>query len=457
MAGTVSTCRFLERRESFMSMRLLSASLTTAALAFAAASLAAAKPPDLPSDSRDTCEAERDLQGQSVSNDPVPELNTRRQSDSGAQPPAADPVKHEHARRMYLIGERCRKKGDLDMAQNCYEETRRLCPVSPYADKAVGRLQQVKAAREASAKAEIDNYEIQLDIPGPLGGGVRSKEEYDAWVKQAAAKQILPSPEDVAQAKQRFEEERKLALQKQQAEARILYLIGERSREGGDKAMARHCFEEAGRLGSRCAYGRKALERLREIDADQGGEEASEPMEEPPPPPQQQSRRMKRIKDWLLQTQGEPRRLAVDLPAVDHLIVHDFDRLLADTEEQAAGLTIVPEDGASTGDEEEQDNPLMPCGGLSPPITLFVEPAPRDLIVHVQTAQTGDVQVGASADLSDWLRTTVRSLNGVGSLKIDAARLGDLLAEGEGALRALGCALVEDAGGQRYVVYPARR
>lgn len=48
--------------------------------------------------------------------------------------------RHAQAKHLYRIGERCRRRGDMDMARNCYQEVCRLTPKSPYGLLAAGQL-----------------------------------------------------------------------------------------------------------------------------------------------------------------------------------------------------------------------------------------------------------------------------------------------------------------------------
>src|SRR5205823_3022409 len=91
------------------------------------------------------------------------------------------------------------------------------------------------------------------------------------------------------------------------------------------------------------------------------------------------------------------------------------------------------------------------------PPELFITPPAGDLMLREDvTAGPETAAPAACEDLSDWLRQTVRLLKGgAGTLRIDAARLGRLMAQGEDALRELGCAVVHECG-RSYVVYPGR-
>jgi hypothetical protein len=55
---------------------------------------------------------------------------------------------------MYLIGERCRRVGDLDMASNCYREAQLLCPQSTAARQALKRLHQIEAGHTGGVEEQ---------------------------------------------------------------------------------------------------------------------------------------------------------------------------------------------------------------------------------------------------------------------------------------------------------------
>jgi hypothetical protein len=156
---------------------------------------------------------------------------------------ASSPDDLAAARRMYRIGERCRRKGDLDMAYNCYQETLRLCPNSPYAPVACERAAEVAARKPAAAAS--------------------GEEETDAPPPAAAAEE--PSPES--------------------ADARTMFVIGERCRRQGDVDMACNCYREAQLMAPDSSYGRLALKRLRQIGAGRLGDAAEK---EPALPPKQE-------------------------------------------------------------------------------------------------------------------------------------------------------------------------
>ncbi len=374
-----------------MSMkRLARACLTGAALCLAVAP-AAAHPPDLPVDTRDEC---------------IPQLDTHVQP-AGA-PAASDPARMEHARRMYLIAERCRRAGDLEMARNCYQETRLLCPDSAYAHKAAQRIRRMSVRTAVPSEGDSEEQE-PAEAPPEGRASLLREADYGKMV-----------------------------------EAKVLFYVGERCRRGGDLDMAYRCYEEAHRACPQCRHGKKALQRMRRIDEDRQTNARAGEGQEPPLAPRVNEVRIEPV-----------------FPMIDPQIVPAFDRLLAQ-EGQIAGaaLDLVEETSrpAPAGAEEAEEDYLPgPCGDTCPDsemLRLFIEPPPRDLVlcpVHGEEAQDS----AACEDLSDWLRQAVRTMGGAGSLRIDAARLGRLMAQGEGAVRALGCTVVHECG-RAYVVYPAR-
>jgi hypothetical protein len=77
---------------------------------------------------------------------------------------------------MFLIAERCRRQGDLDMAANCYQETHLLCPDCVYGRKAIERLHALETRRVTeTAPAEAEEQES----PKPEQGSfLRDKERH---------------------------------------------------------------------------------------------------------------------------------------------------------------------------------------------------------------------------------------------------------------------------------------
>jgi hypothetical protein len=140
------------------------------------------------------------------------------------------------ARRMYQIGQRCARTGDLDMARNCFQETHLLAPTSRYGRHAIDRLSEIELRQATDETSDAEQQE-------------------------------QPS-ERATQANQR-------------RSARQMYRIGQRCQRAGDHDMAINCFTEAKLLCPNGTYGRLAAQRLDEIEAQHAADEQAEPCEEP--------------------------------------------------------------------------------------------------------------------------------------------------------------------------------
>jgi hypothetical protein len=122
------------------------------------------------------------------------------------------------------------------MAYNCYDETLRLCPNSPYTPVACKRAADLVARKAPAASGE---------------------EEAEAPPPPPAAEDASPEAND----------------------ARAMYQIGERCRRRGDLAMACNCYREAQLMAPDSTYGRQASKRLRQIQA---GRQTDAEEQEPP-------------------------------------------------------------------------------------------------------------------------------------------------------------------------------
>jgi hypothetical protein len=594
-----------------MSMkRLARACLTAAALCLAgAAAAAAARPPDLPLDVKDNCVPGGEEQCESKAPQGCPG-SCGFVVRTGDRAVKIDPVRESQARKMYLIGERCRRCGDLDMAENCYHETKLICPDGDYARKADRRIAQVKAmraladeevgeeqeppkeAKEEGSILRIKHNELSPPehINPPLPSETRTEdpageaqakvmyliaercrrcgdldmaEQCYAEVKLysadgvyarkaerrlaqlramrgAADKDVgeeqepvnempptegtkpglsnmgyeVPPPPDGGSSLWRFE----WALPEKDpfltgkfvfetdaarlAEAKVMYLIGERCRKGGDLNMAYRSYKEAHRACPESRHGKKALRRMQSIeekgqmDLDRGEEEEA-PDNWSAWKKDMESLNRFRVFGAEEQEQGDPAfraplpaRITPDDPPVrrcaarsgeasgpcsdraflegffipgEILVIPVLNRLFACAGRPSRpSIDIVVEEPrpAADDDEEEDDYPLLPCGGARPrtePPELQITPPVGDLILRDDpTADREGADLPASEDLSDWLRQAVQLLKGgAGSLRIEASRLGRLMAQGEEAVRELGCAIVHECG-RSYVVFPRR-
>jgi hypothetical protein len=133
------------------------------ALAVAIGSFAGAKPPDLPALSREAVAPRAgsrqieivvmDGQNKTEAAEPLAVMPLEVEQIS-VMPTESSPVANADprlagARRLYRIGERCRREGDFDMAVNCYNETHLLAPNSVYGRKAQERLKKIQAPHAA--------------------------------------------------------------------------------------------------------------------------------------------------------------------------------------------------------------------------------------------------------------------------------------------------------------------
>ena len=472
-----------------MSMKRLACACLAGAVVCLAASRAAAHPPDLPVDTKDICVPCPD--GECY------ELNTRKPCDPtspmlseilsrfvqsftagfGGVPvldldleffcstddsPVAsskavvaetvDAVRRAHARKIYLIGERCRRTGDLDMAENCYQETKLLCPGCDYARKAERRIKQVRARRASEredigeeaepakeeAPKEKGNYDYEVP---PTSGPILSNNlelSFSARISRVEYMGMLP--ERMRGEKLVFETDfAKLA------EAKALYYVGERCRRGGDLKMAYRCYEDACRVCPQCRHGKKAQMRMRQIES-RVREEGQKPHE-------------------LGQTFVSGEFLGVGAPSPrpepPKFYLGMFDDSRHDERPPlppTVNIEIVEEESRPMleGDAEESDYPLTPSS-QSEPSTLYIAPAARDLrLSEEQEEKARNTDAPSCEDLSDWLPQAIRLMRGAGSLRIEASRLGRLMGRGESAVRALGCSIKHECG-RSYVIYPAEK
>jgi hypothetical protein len=154
-------------------------------------------------------------------------------------------ARHRSARHMFHVGEACFRKGDLDMAHNCFEETRLIAPNSPYARRAESRLQEV-----AARKAEVSD---------------------DASEAQEPAVEAAQAEGDAVSEAARLHS------------AWQMYGIGQRCQLIGDWAMAVNCYHETRLIYPHSLPARLAAQRLRQVKAERAAaEEAEAGTEEPP-------------------------------------------------------------------------------------------------------------------------------------------------------------------------------
>jgi hypothetical protein len=418
-------------------------------------------------------------------------------------------AQRERAKIMYLMAERYRRCGDLEMAEKCYGEVKLYCADCVHARKAERRLQAVRELRAAEALRDHEDSEEQepakesppqggasnmnYEVPPPPGVTTvpwpleRCRPEDPDPFSSAKFEWSRPEePDPRRRAKFVFETDAaKLA------EAKVLFFIGERCLKGGDPDMAYRTYEEAHRVCPESRHGQKALQRMKQIEEKrQAGKGAAEEQETPdsdtvfnfpPRRPQERGNPAFRVEVSESIVGKEPpiqrcsaQERPTTAPGQDRVVLEAFcvpgellclpvlGRLFAEARRRLppAIEIVVEEANTAAGDAEEEDEyPLLPCGGALPkasPPELHIPPPVEDLILRDEVTADDEVTEvpAANEDLSDWFRQAVQLLQGgAGTLRIDASRLGRLMARGEEAVRDLGCVVVRECG-RSYVVYP---
>jgi hypothetical protein len=237
------------------------------------------------------------------------------------------------ARRMYKIGERCLRKGNLDMAYNCFQEAHLLAPTSSYGRRAIDRL------------SEIDECRVGQ-------GSTEAQESGDA-----------PAQDDAEAAAGRLHS------------ARDMYRIGERCRKTGDLGMAVNCFREAEALCPGSTYARRAAHRIAEIEKQRSADETAEPAEEQeaaPDKPEDNS--------------------SADRPQQACPVLKPIDKLLESLRGCGAGqagktrLDVIEEQSAPEGDQAPQDD----VSSQTQSLPLYVSPPARRLVIKQEYPQGSD-------------------------------------------------------------------
>lgn len=148
--------------------------------------------------------------------------------------------------RMFEIGRACEMRGDLAMAQNCYDEVTRMCPTSHYAAVARARLGEMLVARRPATREE-GGYEEQEPTP--------KKES------------IGESRADL----RRIQESRKMLK------------LGLKHQEAGELDEATRCYQEAHAICPACRHGQEAFAKMLQVEeikgrhSKEGGAEEQEP------------------------------------------------------------------------------------------------------------------------------------------------------------------------------------
>jgi hypothetical protein len=61
----------------------------------------------------------------------------------------------EEARALFMLGERCRRGGDLRMAYGFYQETHLVCPDCYYGQKAIERMHAIETRRDLTPNRDL--------------------------------------------------------------------------------------------------------------------------------------------------------------------------------------------------------------------------------------------------------------------------------------------------------------
>jgi hypothetical protein len=288
------------------------------------------------------------------------------QSEAPVMPPASDtPGQGETrdqgqsdsgnlaaARTMFQIGERCQRNGDLDMARNCYDETRQMAPHSRYGRLAARRITQIDALR--SAEEASDETGEPTPAPGSQPGGTPPNEDQ---VKQQARQTLEETLAAIGlpdRAEQKAEREREQV----RRQARQLIALGYQALERHELEKARRLAEQAEKLQSDLPWWEQPRNLLRAID----------------------SADTKRAK-FLTPPALRP---------IDDRLVEILDRVMRQSGADRPTLEIVEQRPSAGHDgSEEQENGA--AGGSKDRRPLYVDPPARRLTIeeHPQPSATG--------------------------------------------------------------------
>jgi hypothetical protein len=178
--------------------------------------------------------------------------------------------REDEARRMFQIAERCRRDGDLDMAYGCYRETMLICPGCRYAQDACRRARQIEDER---AREELADPEQREEIRGfrDFEGSLTNYPGRFQEVRESTGRMETVTPGH----------SQGVLLE----QARRMYLRAERARQAGNLDRAYIRFQQTHLICPDSDYGRKAMQRVHEIELKRAGERtgAAEEQEEPAP------------------------------------------------------------------------------------------------------------------------------------------------------------------------------
>lgn len=238
-----------------------------------------------------------------------------KDSDTGddAEPPSSQ---QEQARRMYERGERCRRRGDLDMAYGCFRETIRICPASAYSAKAADEARAIEAQRAAEEASECPDEKPSETLTDDAelaellrkADALRSQSPPCLETAPRAGARLAETPTPTA---------RDLA----EEQARRMYRKAGRSYRAGDLDRAYIRYQQTHLICPDSEYGRRAMERVFAIEQQLQGDAAGAAEEqEDRPGPGGKERKDRKTRKLLEDT--EPLQ-----PVLDPFISADVDQL----------------------------------------------------------------------------------------------------------------------------------
>jgi tetratricopeptide (TPR) repeat protein len=210
--------------------------------------------------------------------------------------------REQSAARLLEIGMECQARGDHEMARNCFEEVKCLCPGTALGQQAADQLKGMERlydgveeseARDLIGESQVDVQRINeskrmLKLAEKYAKAGDMDNAYLCYVEscaicpactsgQRAAKELARL--DAAKAAERREngiEEQEPPIDRKRAmsdsewqgreEARHLYQLGEHCRVGGDQRMAVQFYREAREVSPNTYYGQRSLQRINRID-----------------------------------------------------------------------------------------------------------------------------------------------------------------------------------------------
>jgi tetratricopeptide (TPR) repeat protein len=211
-----------------------------------------------------------------------------------AVPPSseAEPVGPSQARTLFRIGMRCYRKGDFDMAVNCFQEVQRICPTEPLAERAAVWELRTNQARildmsdEQASKPPQPEARPAVEEQEPLSADDEATllEELnrlgDQLRKQTQEPPLCPCPFNSQPETSPAPAQKPIDLDQT---ARQLYDQGRHFRRTGDFEQALRCFRAAQIICPDSPCGRKALHQIQRLEAQKAGQRKM-PSSEPAAP-----------------------------------------------------------------------------------------------------------------------------------------------------------------------------